>query len=78
MYVFELKCDGSVFYFSEDGLSDTYDFSLSYYNSFQLPYINAIDVQKGVEWFKNAVFYEIFVDRFYCGISEKSRRYFNL
>lgn len=78
VYVFELKCDGSVFYFSEDGLSDTYDFSLSYYNSFQLPYINAIDVQKGVEWFKNAVFYEIFVDRFYCGKSEKSRRYINL
>ncbi len=64
VYIFELVHDGKPYYFSEDGLSETYDFAFAYYNSFQLPYINRIDVMPTVEWMKNAVFYEIFVDRF--------------
>ena len=60
VYIFELVHDGKPYYFSEDGLSETYDFAFAYYNSFQLPYINRIDVMPTVEWMKNAVFYEIF------------------
>lgn len=78
VYVFRLKYGGRTYYFSEDGLTQTYDYSLAYYNSFQLPYINAADIHRGVEWIKSAVFYEIFVDRFFRGESGKNCRYINL
>ena len=78
VYIFELKYNGRVYYFSEDGISETYDFSLAYYNSFQLPYINKIDTVKPVQWMKNAVFYEIFIDRFNRGNSKKDCDYINL
>lgn len=78
VYIFELTADGKKYYFSEDGLSESYDFTLAYYNSFQLPYVNAIDVQNSVQWMKNAVFYEIFVDRFCIGDKTKDLSYVNL
>lgn len=78
VYIFGLVYKGKVYYFSEDGLSQTYDYSLAYYNSFQLPYINRADILPVVPWFKNAVFYEIFVDRFCMGESGKDRSYINL
>lgn len=78
VYIFELKYGENVYYFSEDGLTTSYDFSLAYYNSFQLPYINAVDTVKAVQWFKNAVFYEIFIDRFNWGDRKKDCGYINL
>lgn len=66
-YVFRIWENGKGFYFSEDGLSETYNFSLGYYNFFQLPYINAVDVHEETGWMRQAVFYEIFVDRFFSG-----------
>ena len=63
-YVFYLDDGESRFYFSEDGVTDSYDFSLGYYNFFQYPYINRCDVPQRVEWMEHAVFYQIFVDRF--------------
>lgn len=77
VYVFQLIYGGDVFYFSEDGLTASYDFSFAYFNSFQLPYINKADVMPMVEWLRNGVFYQIFIDRFYSkNISEKA--YVNL
>lgn len=68
VYIFEIICGGKTRYFSEDGLSEKYDYSLAYFNSFQLPYINAADIPQRVEWFSSATFYEIFVDRFERGL----------
>ncbi len=78
VYVFELTYNGKKYYFSEDGLTENYDFSFAYYNSFQLPYINSADVMRPVSWMNSAVFYEIFVDRFFRGDLVKEDKYINL
>ncbi|MBD5548432.1 MAG: alpha-glycosidase [Lachnospiraceae bacterium] len=77
-YVFRIWEKGKGYYYSEDGLSENYNFSLGYYNFFQLPYINEADVHQEVDWMKEAVFYEIFVDRFYCDEEKKKKDYINL
>ena len=78
VYVFELKEGNKTFYFSEDGLSEQYDFTLNYFNAFQLAYINAADVHRSVPWMRSARFYQIFIDRFYRGNFEKEDGYINL
>ena len=78
VYVFELHEREKIYYVSEDGVSESYDFKLAYYNSFQLPYINRTDVMPEVEWMKSAVFYEIFIDRFFRGDTQKEDAYINL
>lgn len=73
-YIFKLyeKTDGGdtgdkIYYYSEAGLSETYDFVLAYYTFFQFPFINPSDVVKRLSWTDSAVFYQIFVDRFSRG-----------
>ena len=78
VYIFVLESEGKTYYFSEDGVTDSYDFSKAYYNAFQLPFINAADIMPAVDWMRGAVFYNIFVDRFYCGDRKKDRSYINL
>ncbi len=75
-YVFEIVRGGRKYYFCEDGLTDGYDFDFAYFNSFQFAYIHESDVVKSVDWLSNAVFYQIFVDRFYKA-SEKDESYIN-
>lgn len=77
-YVFRLWEHGQSYYFSEDGLSREYDFSLAYFNFFQMPYINKADVHQETTWMKSAVFYEIFIERFHQGIEDKDTSYINL
>lgn len=77
-YVFELVQDGKTYYFSEDGLTENYNFEQGFYNFFQLPYINEVDVIETVEWMRSAVFYQIFVDRFRRGDEAKDDSYINL
>lgn len=77
-YIFKLYENGKEYYFSEDGITETYDYSLGFYNFFQLPYINMNDVHQTVEWVKSAVFYQVFVDRFKMGIKDKDTSYINL
>lgn len=77
-YVFRIHKGKKCFYFSEDGITSTYDFKLAYYNSFQLPYINRNDIHEMVDWMEGAVFYEIFVDRFNQGSKYKNTDYINL
>lgn len=77
-YVFRIVQGEDAWYFSEDGLTKEYDFSLGYFNFFQLPYINEADLHREVPWMRQAVFYQIFVDRFCRGIEEKDERYINL
>lgn len=78
VYVFELVCGGKTYYYSEDGLTESYDFELSYYNCFQYAYVNECDVMKPVEWMKTATFYQIFVDRFNVGDDAKDKSYINM
>ncbi|MCM1102476.1 MAG: glycoside hydrolase family 13 protein [Clostridium sp.] len=77
-YVFRIWQGEDAWYFSEDGLTKEYDFSFGYFNFFQLPYLNEADLHREVPWMRQAVFYQIFVDRFYRGIKEKDERYINL
>lgn len=76
-YVFYVNDGEKNYYFSEDGVTETYDFSLGYYNFFQYPYINEADIMECVPWMKTAVFYQIFVDRFFMGDREKDVSYIN-
>ena len=75
-YVFEFSSDGKKYYFCEAGVKESYDFSLAYYDSFQYAYINKNDIIQNVKWLNNAVFYQIFIDRF-DKASEKDESYIN-
>lgn len=77
-YIFRIWENGCGLYYSEDGLTEEYDFSVAYFNFFQMPYINAADVHREVPWMRNAVFYEIFVERFFRGKNRKDDSYINM
>lgn len=77
-YIFQIEEDGKTYYYSEDGLTEHYDFSEGFYNFFQMPYINQNDWMPTVDWMKNAVFYQIFVERFAMGDTQKDRSYVNM
>ncbi|MDE7329794.1 MAG: alpha amylase N-terminal ig-like domain-containing protein, partial [Clostridia bacterium] len=76
-YIFRITENGKTLYFSEEGLSENYEFKIAYYTFFQFPFINSADVMPVVEWTKTAVFYQIFVDRFARGDFEKDDKYIN-
>lgn len=78
VYVFKITQNGKVKYFSEDGLTDIFDFELSYYNCFQYAYLNDCDILKPVEWMRTARFYQIFVERFNIGDKSADKSYVNL
>ena len=75
-YVFLLtRPNDTEYYFSEEGLTSEYDFKHGYYTFFQYPFINEADVIMPVPWAKKAIFYQIFVDRFCRGDTEKDDTY---
>lgn len=78
VYVFSLLCGGKELYYSEDGLTETYDFAFSYYNCFQYAYINEADIAVPVRWMDKACFYQIFVDRFRTGNFDRDLSYVDL
>ncbi|NLL77201.1 MAG: alpha-glycosidase [Clostridiales bacterium] len=77
-YIFRIEEAGKIYYFSEDAVTETYNFEEGFYSFFQMPYINKNDLLHTVDWMKNAVFYEIFVDRFFMGDEKKDRTYINM
>ena len=77
-YIFQLEEAGQIRYYCEEGLLDSYNFNEGFYNFFQMPYINHNDVMPVVDWMKNAVFYQIFVDRFCVGDKKKDMCYVNM
>ena len=77
-YVFYLHDGKDYYYFSEDGATSTYDFTKGYYNFFQYPYINTADILKKEEWLSQACFYQIFIDRFSIGDTDKNKSYITL
>ncbi len=76
-YVFLVNDGDREYYFSEDGITENYDFTIGYYNFFQYPYINRADIMHQVKWMTNAVFYQIFVERFDIGNKDKNTDYIN-
>ena len=75
-YVFLLTLpNDEEYYFSEEGVTGEYDFKHGYYTFFQYPFINAADIVTPVAWAKEAVVYQIFIDRFKRGDREKDDRY---
>ena len=78
VYVFRIREGGKTYYYSEDGLSEHFAFDLSYYNAFQIAYLNAADIHRPVQWMQNARFYQIFIDRFFRGNQEKDDSYITL
>lgn len=78
VYVFEITCGGKKYFYSEDGLTEKFDFELSYYNCFQYAYINACDVMPKIDWMNTATFYQIFVERFNIGNTDKDKSYINM
>lgn len=74
-YIFRITEGDKIYYVSEEGVSERYDFNLAYYTFFQFPFINRADVMHAVPWTEHAVFYQIFVDRFYRGDREKDDGY---
>lgn len=76
-YVFYIDDGEKCYYFSEDGATENYDFTIGFYNFFQYPYINQADIMECVPWMKKAVFYQIFVDRFHMGDEAKDKSYIN-
>ena len=78
VYVFRIVSGNKVYFYSEDGLTEKFDFELSYYNCFQYAYINECDIIAPVNWMNTATFYQIFVDRFNIGNRDKDKSYINL
>lgn len=76
-YIFRITEKGKVYYFSEEGLTEEYKFNLAYYTFFQFAFINGVDIMPVVDWADSAVFYQIFVDRFFRGDFEKDDKYIN-
>ncbi len=77
-YVFKITEKGKSLYYSEDGLTDNYDFEFNYYNCFQYSYINESDIHRITHGADGAVFYQIFVDRFRKGNKRKDLSYINM
>ena len=66
-YIFYIKdINDKGYYFSEDGVTETYDFNFAYYNRFSVYYINESDII-GNKTFEGDVFYQIFPERFRNG-----------
>lgn len=77
-YIFQLLCgDGRIRYYSEEGLSDTYDHSLGYFSFFQYVSQYPCDAMTVPQWTKTAVCYQIFPERFAAGKTSKDTGYVN-
>ena len=75
-YIFLLTLQNDEeYYFSEEGVTEEYDFKHGYYTFFQFPFINEADVIGANGWAKEAIVYQIFIDRFRRGDGEKDDTY---
>lgn len=74
-YIFKITTTlDEVYYFSESGITDSYDITKGFYDFFQVSYINEIDIVNKNEILKNRVFYQIFVDRFNKSLDNNNPR----
>lgn len=77
-YIFELICsDGHVRFYSEDGLTDTFDHSLAFFNYFEFCSQFPDELMSIPCWVRAASAYQIFPERFSIGSSAKDMSYVN-
>ena len=76
-YIFKIKEGNETYYLCESGIYKNYDFENFYFTSFHMPYINEADLFEPVEWMKDALFYQIFPERFRRGDFSKNDSYIN-
>lgn len=76
-YIFKLIEGKATYYLCESGIYKNYDFENFYFTSFHMPYINEADLFEPVEWMKDALFYQIFPERFRRGDFSKDDSYIN-
>lgn len=67
VYIFQLEKENEKAIYSENGLTQDFDYERGYLYQFQFPFINATDVHVVPEWAKSAIFYQIFPERFCNG-----------
>lgn len=64
-YVFHLiDNDSKEYFYSDQGISDTYDFALSQVSAFRFAFINPEDITRANKKFEGRIIYQIFVDSF--------------
>jgi glycosidase len=78
VYIFRIVMDGQEYFYSENGVTQTYDFERSYMSAFQYPFVNEVDIPKVPDWYRGAVTYEIFPERFAIGDTDKDVSYVTL
>lgn len=71
-YYFELICGGETMNYTESGIVAEFNDELAHCYFFQYPFINLVDVHQEPSWIHEAVFYQIFVERFQNGDVENS------
>ncbi len=76
-YFFKIIEGEKIYYLSEIGLGEKSHLDDISFTPFQMPYINDADIFHPVEWMKDAVFYQIFVERFSRGDFLKDDSYIN-
>lgn len=76
-YIFKLIEGTETYYLCESGIYKNYDFENFYFTSFHMPYINEADLFEPVEWMNDALFYQIFPERFRRGDFSKDDSYIN-
>ena len=67
VYYFKLYKGEEVVFFGENGVEETLDSKTLHYSVFQFPFLHQIDTHQIPKWCKNAIFYQIFVERFFDG-----------
>ncbi len=65
IYYFKLTTEAGSIYFGENGIQEGIDEEAMVYNVFQFPFLHEVDVHKIPTWTQEAVFYQIFIDRFF-------------
>lgn len=74
VYYFKLYTEDEAVFLGENGVQEKIDPETLHYNVFQFPYLHKTDIHSIPEWSKGAVFYQIFVERFYkAGSTEHSK-----
>ncbi|MGL5677421.1 MAG: glycoside hydrolase family 13 protein [Cellulosilyticaceae bacterium] len=67
VYYFKLYTETEAVYFGENGVEEVLDPKTLHYNVFQFPFLHEVDTHQIPEWSKSAVFYQVFIERFYDG-----------
>lgn len=71
-YYFKIQGKEESVCYTEAGFLEEFPDDMSYCYFYQYPYINKADVHKQPAWVRDAVFYQIFVERFFNGDENNS------